>query len=61
MSSLERAKEVLHIEAEGITAVIDQLDADFDKAIVSSNKKFLFLCDQESANSITWQSIHNGE
>ncbi len=33
MSSLARAKEVLQIEAEGITAVIDQLDADFDKAI----------------------------
>lgn len=33
MSSLERAKEILQIEAEGITAVIDQLDADFDKAI----------------------------
>ncbi|MEN8256822.1 MAG: KpsF/GutQ family sugar-phosphate isomerase [Thermodesulfobacteriota bacterium] len=33
MSSLVRAKEVLQIEAEGITAVIDQLDADFDKAI----------------------------
>lgn len=33
MSSLARAKEVLQIEAEGITAVIDQLDADFDTAI----------------------------
>lgn len=33
MSSLARAKEVLQIEAEGITAVIGQLDADFDKAI----------------------------
>lgn len=33
MSSLNRAKEVLQIEAEGITAVIDQLDAGFDKAI----------------------------
>ncbi len=33
MSSLDRAKEVLQIEADGISAVIDQLDADFDKAI----------------------------
>ncbi|MBU0680595.1 MAG: KpsF/GutQ family sugar-phosphate isomerase [Proteobacteria bacterium] len=33
MTSLPRAKEVLQIEAEGIIAVIDQLDADFDKAI----------------------------
>ncbi len=33
MSSLARAKEVLQIEAEGIRAVIDQLDADFDRAI----------------------------
>ncbi len=33
MSSLARAKEVLQIEAEGITAVIGQLDANFDKAI----------------------------
>jgi arabinose-5-phosphate isomerase len=33
MSSLARAKEVLQIEAEGITAVIGQLDSHFDKAI----------------------------
>lgn len=33
MSSLARAKEVLQIEAEGITAVIEQLDSHFDKAI----------------------------
>lgn len=39
MSSLARAKEVLEIEAEGISAVIDQLDADFDKAI-----KFILAC-----------------
>jgi arabinose-5-phosphate isomerase len=29
----EQAKEVLRIEAEGITAIIDQIDAEFDKAI----------------------------
>lgn len=39
MSSLDRAKEVLQIEAEGISALIDQLDADFDKAI-----EFILTC-----------------
>ncbi len=29
----EQAKEVLRIEAEGIAAIIDQIDAEFDKAI----------------------------
>ncbi len=33
MSSLDRAREVLQIEADGILAVLDQLDGDFDKAI----------------------------
>ena len=33
MSSLERAREVLQIEADGILAVIEQLSGDFDKAI----------------------------
>jgi arabinose-5-phosphate isomerase len=31
--SIEQAKEVLQIEAEGILAVMDQVGADFDKAI----------------------------
>ncbi|MBU1406481.1 MAG: KpsF/GutQ family sugar-phosphate isomerase [Proteobacteria bacterium] len=31
--SIEQAKEVLRIEAEGITALLDQIDADFDKAV----------------------------
>lgn len=30
---IAQAKEVLRIEAEGITAVIDQIDAEFDKAV----------------------------
>ncbi|MDA3970853.1 MAG: KpsF/GutQ family sugar-phosphate isomerase [Desulfobulbaceae bacterium] len=33
MSSLDRAREVLQIEADGILAVMNQLDGDFDKAI----------------------------
>lgn len=33
MSSLDRAREVLQIEADGILAVMNQLDEDFDKAI----------------------------
>ncbi len=33
MSSLSLAKEVLQIEAEGIQALIEQLDANFDKAV----------------------------
>lgn len=33
MSSLDRAREVLQIEADGILAVLNQLDADFDRAI----------------------------
>ncbi|MHB1014788.1 MAG: KpsF/GutQ family sugar-phosphate isomerase [Desulfurivibrionaceae bacterium] len=31
--SIEQAKEVLRIEAEGIIALLDQIDADFDKAV----------------------------
>ncbi len=33
MMDREQAKEVLRIEAEGITAVIGQIDAEFDKAV----------------------------
>lgn len=31
--SIEQAKEVLRIEAEGINALIEQIDSDFDKAV----------------------------
>lgn len=31
--SIQQAKEVLRIEAEGVAALIDQLDADFDRAV----------------------------
>ncbi|MFH1999735.1 MAG: KpsF/GutQ family sugar-phosphate isomerase, partial [Planctomycetota bacterium] len=31
--SIEQAKEVLRIEAEGITALLDQIDTDFEKAV----------------------------
>jgi len=31
--SIEQAKEVLRIEAEGIYALLDQIDTDFDKAV----------------------------
>jgi len=31
--SIEQAKEVLKIEAEGILALLDQIGPDFDKAI----------------------------
>ena len=31
--SIEQAKEVLKIEAEGILAVLDQVGPDFDKAV----------------------------
>ncbi|MBU2536818.1 MAG: SIS domain-containing protein, partial [Proteobacteria bacterium] len=31
--SIEQAKEVLKIEAEGITALLDQIDTDFEKAV----------------------------
>jgi arabinose-5-phosphate isomerase len=30
---LDQAKEVLKIEAEGITSLLDQIGADFDKAV----------------------------